>query len=96
MKHLALLCFFLPVMGWAQTRPIEHRFDMTQNGRSMSANDFDQWLKTRGVRVVGRKELAAPMTFSASVSTAPSLAPSTPVARSQTMDGAQPGDIVGF
>lgn len=39
------------------------RFNMTQNGKRMTADEFDAWMKSRGVRVVGRKdpaEAAAP------------------------------------
>lgn len=32
------------------------RFDMTQNGKRMTADEFDAWMKSRGVRVVGRKD----------------------------------------
>ena len=32
------------------------RFDMTQNGKRMTADEFDAWMKARGVRVVGRKD----------------------------------------
>ena len=35
------------------------RFNMTQNGKRMTANEFDAWMKSRGVRVVGRKDAAA-------------------------------------
>lgn len=28
-----------------------NRFQMTQNGRQMSADDFDAWMKARGIRV---------------------------------------------
>ena len=41
------------------------RFNMTQNGKRMTADEFDAWMKSRGVRVVGRKdaaEAAAPET----------------------------------
>ena len=40
-----------------------YRFNMTQNGKRMTADEFDAWMKSRGVRVVGRKdaaEVAAP------------------------------------
>ena len=38
------------------------RFDMTQNGKRMTADEFDAWMKARGVRVVpaGNKPAAAP------------------------------------
>ena len=35
------------------------RFDMTQNGKRMTADEFDAWMKARGVRVVGRKDTPA-------------------------------------
>lgn len=28
-----------------------YRFNMTQNGKAMSADDFDAWMKARGLRV---------------------------------------------
>ena len=31
------------------------RFDMSQNGKRMTADAFDEWMKTRGLRVVGGK-----------------------------------------
>lgn len=49
------------------------RFNMTQNGKRMTADEFDVWLKSRGVRVVGRKD-AAPAT------TAPDPAAPAPAA----------------
>lgn len=36
----------------------KHRFNMTQGGKKMSAEDFDAWMKARGVRVVGRNDTA--------------------------------------
>jgi hypothetical protein len=35
------------------------RFNMTQNGKRMTADEFDAWMKSKGVRVVGRKEPAS-------------------------------------
>ena len=35
------------------------RFNMTQNGKRMTADEFDAWMKSRGVRVVGRKDDAS-------------------------------------
>ncbi len=35
------------------------RFDMNQNGKRMTADEFDAWMKARGVRVAGRKPAAA-------------------------------------
>ncbi len=36
------------------------RFDMTQNGKRMTADEFDAWMKARGVRVVKGPAVAAP------------------------------------
>jgi hypothetical protein len=35
------------------------RFDMNQNGKRMTADEFDAWMKSRGVRVVKAKPAAA-------------------------------------
>jgi hypothetical protein len=35
------------------------RFDMTQNGKRMTADEFDAWMKSRGVRVVKGTPAAA-------------------------------------
>ncbi|WCE02923.1 hypothetical protein [Pseudoxanthomonas sp. JBR18] len=35
------------------------RFDMNQNGKRMTADEFDAWMKARGVRVVKAKPAAA-------------------------------------
>lgn len=46
-----------------------YRFDMTQNGRRMTAEEFDAWMKSRGIRVATGKpagaESAAPSPASA-------------------------------
>ena len=49
------------------------RFNMTQNGKRMTADEFDAWMKARGVRVVGRKDTAE----QAVAETAPAPAPAT-------------------
>ena len=49
------------------------RFNMTQNGKRMTADEFDAWMKSRGVRVVGRKDPAP-----AAVETAEQQAAETP------------------
>lgn len=38
------------------------RFDMMQNGKRMTADEFDAWMKARGVRVVPKKAEAPPAT----------------------------------
>ncbi len=39
--------------GIVERTPItpSNRFNMTQNGRQMSADDFDAWMKARGIRI---------------------------------------------
>ncbi|MBZ0088428.1 MAG: hypothetical protein K8F33_10085 [Thermomonas sp.] len=36
------------------------RFNMTQGGKRMTADEFDAWMKARGVRVVGRRDASSP------------------------------------
>lgn len=36
------------------------RFNMNQNGKRMTADEFDAWMKSRGVRVVKARPAAAP------------------------------------
>jgi hypothetical protein len=48
---------YKPQTQWDNT---PWRFNMTQNGKHMTADEFDAWMKARGVRVVGRKPDAAP------------------------------------
>ena len=43
---------YKPQTQWDNT---PWRFNMTQNGKHMTADEFDAWMKARGVRVVGRK-----------------------------------------
>lgn len=38
----------------------DYRFDMMQNGKSMSADEFDAWMKSRQVRVATGKSIEAP------------------------------------
>lgn len=55
------------------------RFDMSQNGKRMTADEFDAWMKARGVRVVKVKP-AAPVTVPAATSgVADAAAPGTAV-----------------
>ncbi|MES2670911.1 MAG: hypothetical protein V4673_10900 [Pseudomonadota bacterium] len=54
----------LPGSGMSppQSAPIavgkSNRFQMTQNGRQMSADDFDEWMKARGIRVAKGPQVA--------------------------------------
>lgn len=45
------------------------RFDMSQNGKRMTADEFDAWMKSRGIRVV--KPKAAPAAAAAPVEPVP-------------------------
>ncbi|KGQ19455.1 putative secreted protein [Lysobacter dokdonensis DS-58] len=48
------------------------RFDMNQNGKRMTAEEFDQWMKARGVRVAkGGAPAAAPAPASSTAAPAP-------------------------
>ncbi|BCT91431.1 hypothetical protein LYSHEL_04550 [Lysobacter helvus] len=57
------------------------RFDMNQNGKRMTAEEFDQWMKARGVRVAkgggAATAPAAPTPTDAAPGTTPTAAPST-------------------
>lgn len=39
--------------------PGANRFDMTQHGRQMTADDFDAWMKARGIRIAKGPQTAA-------------------------------------
>ena len=54
---------YKPQTQWDNT---PWRFNMTQNGKRMTADEFDAWMKARGVRVVGRKPDPAPAATSES------------------------------
>jgi len=43
-----------------KARGDDSRFEMTQNGRRMSADDFDAWMKSRGIRIAQGPEGAKP------------------------------------
>jgi rare lipoprotein A len=49
------------------------RFDMSQNGRRMTADEFDAWMKAKGIRVATGKPGAAATT--AAPATVPAAAP---------------------
>lgn len=48
---------YKPQTQWDNT---PWRFNMVQDGKRMTADEFDAWMKARGVRVVGRKPDPAP------------------------------------
>ena len=55
------------------------RFDMSQNGKRMTAEEFDAWMKARGVRVAKGKIPAAPAAASPGFPGDPLTAPALPV-----------------
>lgn len=59
-----------------------YRFDMTQNGRRMTADEFDAWMKARGIRVAtGKPATPAPAESAAAPSQpAAGSAPAAPAA----------------
>ncbi len=56
-----------------------YRFDMTQNGRRMTAEEFDAWMKSRGIRVATGKPAAA-ASAPAEAASAPAASTCTPSA----------------
>ena len=51
-----------------------YRFDMTQNGRRMTAEEFDAWMKARGIRVATGKPAGSQPAAAAAATTASSAA----------------------
>lgn len=51
------------------------RFDMNQNGKRMTADEFDAWMKSRGVRVVKAKPAVAAPAAPGEAIAAPAGAP---------------------
>ncbi|RRN56537.1 hypothetical protein EIM48_08385 [Pseudoxanthomonas sp. SGNA-20] len=41
--------------------PLDYRFHMEQEGRRMNADEFDAWMKSRGVRIATGKPGQAPV-----------------------------------
>src|SRR4249919_648291 len=66
------------------------RFDMNQNGKRMTAEEFDAWMKARGVRVAKGNGAAAPAaTAPAPAGTAPGTQPAPATATPKAPDGKQ-------
>ncbi|KAF1688886.1 hypothetical protein [Pseudoxanthomonas taiwanensis] len=40
--------------------PLDYRFDMQQQGRQMNADEFEAWMKARGIRIATGKPGQAP------------------------------------
>jgi len=57
--------------------PSSHRFNMTQNGRRMTAEEFEAWMRSRGIRVAtGRPTpAAAPASAPAATAATPACTP---------------------
>ena len=49
-----------PAAKPASPAPKGNRFNMTQNGERMTADDFDAWMKARGIRIAKGRQPAAP------------------------------------
>ena len=62
------------------------RFDMNQNGKRMTAEEFDQWMKARGVRVArgGSAPAAAPAATTPAGTTPAGTTPATTTTPAQT------------
>jgi hypothetical protein len=43
-------------------KPKEVRFNMSQDGKKMTAEDFDAWMKAQGIRIVPAKPVEPPKT----------------------------------
>ena len=68
----------------------EHRFDMRQDGRSMSADEFEAWMKSRQVRIATGRP-ARPAASPEPPAVAQAQAPAAPVAVAVADRGAAPG-----
>ena len=67
------------------------RFDMNQNGKRMTAEEFDQWMKSRGVRVAKGSGAAAAAPAPASSTAAPATATPATTTPNPTPAGTPPG-----
>lgn len=47
-----------PAAKPAAPAPKGNRFNMTQNGERMTADDFDAWMKARGIRIAKGRQPA--------------------------------------
>ena len=58
-----------------------YRFNMTQNGRRMTAEEFDAWMKARGIRVAtGKAAGSAPAAAAPAAATAQACQPTATTA----------------
>ena len=88
-----------PAMAAAQPSNRDYRFDMRQDGRTMTADEFDAWMQSRRVRVAtGQAGKPDPMPLAARPSdarkSAQSAAPALPVAAAPVATRVSPaGDV---
>ena len=64
-----------PAASDAPAAGTEYRFDMHQDGRAMSADEFDAWMRTRRVRVATGKPGAPPPAATTDAASHPAPAP---------------------
>ncbi len=67
---LFLVVFLLPTLSIADEQPKQqavqpapnaersYRFDMSQNGKKMTAEEFDAWMQSQGIRVATGKKVS--------------------------------------
>jgi hypothetical protein len=64
------------------------RFNMSQNGKNMTADEFSAWMKSRGVRVARGSNAQAPVALPATPTSAASTPPGLPPAPSSSVPAA--------
>jgi hypothetical protein len=64
------------------------RFNMSQNGKNMTADEFSAWMKSRGVRVARGSNAQAPVALPATPTSATSTPPGLPPAPSSSVPAA--------
>ena len=73
-----------PVATPATPAPTDYRFDMRQDGKAMTAAEFDAWMKARQVRVATGKPGRLDPSSAATPPAAVALAPAVPIATPAT------------
>ncbi len=79
-----------PTMAAPLVASVQHRFDMLQNGQVMTADQFDQWMESRQVRVAGRPAGSKAAEPPPSAAVATSVAASAGVVELQVASFASP------
>lgn len=79
----------------AQSAPLGgNRFNMVQNGKRMTADDFDQWLASKGIRVVGQGRASTPALNPSAMlaqASSPSFSTASPIHAGDVVDLTQGG-----